>query len=70
MRCAWWGAEVVGEARDAADLSADGLVGAVVIEGAIDDVTLDLILGDGIPFEIDVPFVAFRGEVLRWRRNL
>ena len=55
-------AKVVGETRDAADLRADGLIGAIVVERAIDDVALDLIVGDCAPIEIDVTLVrdAFR----------
>ena len=42
-------AEIVSEARDAADLRADGLIAALVVERAIDDVALDLIVWDRVP---------------------
>ena len=50
-------AEIVGEAGDAADLRADRLIGALVVERAVNDVALDLIVRNRIPLEIDMTFV-------------
>ena len=66
MRRLWRRAEVISEARDAADLRADRLIRALIVERAVDDVALDLIVGDCVPLEVDVALVGDGFQIL-WR---